>query len=100
VVIITIITIVILITKQGQTPRTNDDQQLQNLDRNTSSKMHIEFSALEIKMNELKILEKLGKGAYGVVFKASYRKSNVAVKMLEIETEGLEEFLKEAITMA
>jgi len=64
------------------------------------SRMHLEYNALEIKTSELILLERLGKGSFGIVFKASYRKSNVAVKMLEIESEGLEEFLKEAITMA
>ncbi len=56
---------------------------------------------LEIPPEELVMEEEIGRGTYGVVYKATWRGSNVAVKKLlkNIEQKELESFRSEALTM-
>lgn len=57
----------------------------------------------EIAYGELKLEQKLGQGAFGEVFKGSYRKNQVAIKVYEfrgkLPTEQAEMLLKEADVM-
>jgi len=70
-------------------PGTMDRQSMYN-----SAEMQKHF---EIPYNEIKIEKEIGRGAFGVVFKAQWRNCDCVVKQLNLQdADSKEEFLKEA----
>lgn len=56
---------------------------------------------MEIEYAELKLGEKLGEGAFGVVFKGTWRGGAVAIKKVhnDVKEQNVQDFLKEAALM-
>lgn len=70
----------------------------------TSGVLSVSTKNFEIPYRELNLKEKIGEGAYGVVYRAVWRKTECAVKQLKIDnfmnnTPALEEFRNEAELM-
>ena len=58
-----------------------------------------------VKYDEIKNEEKIGEGSFGVVYKATFRGAQVAVKkmkslFIELSEKDMEEFKKEAYVMS
>jgi len=53
----------------------------------------------EMKRSEIKLGKMLGAGNYGEVYKASWRKTDVAVKTVKEDSMGIDEFMREAAVM-
>ena len=56
------------------------------------------ISGWVIKENELELLEELGRGEFGVVYKGKFKDSMVAIKTLK-EAKNMDNFLVEASSM-
>ncbi|KAG6680341.1 hypothetical protein I3842_13G036600 [Carya illinoinensis] len=68
----------------------------------SSSILNLDEEDLVIPWSELVLKEKIGKGSFGTVYYASWRSSDVAVKILieqDFHAERFKEFLREVATM-
>ncbi|KAF2318412.1 hypothetical protein GH714_006844 [Hevea brasiliensis] len=64
----------------------------------SSSELHLEEDDLDIPWSELDLKEKIGEGSFGTVYRADWRGSDVAVKILmeqDYHVERFNEFLSE-----
>ncbi|XP_021638386.2 serine/threonine-protein kinase CTR1 isoform X2 [Hevea brasiliensis] len=68
----------------------------------SSSELHLEEDDLDIPWSELDLKEKIGEGSFGTVYRADWRGSDVAVKILmeqDYHVERFNEFLSEVKIM-
>lgn len=64
--------------------------------------LRIAMKELEIRWTDLKLLDKIGQGSYGMVYKAEWQGTDVAVKVFleqELHSEALQEFRAEVAIM-
>jgi len=64
--------------------------------------LRMAMKELEIRWTDLKLLDKIGQGSYGMVYKAEWQGTDVAVKVFleqELHSEALQEFRAEVAIM-
>jgi hypothetical protein len=103
-VICMLVIILLIVIKSRQqppvTPKTEEEMKLQRA--SSEANLRELLGNWEIDFRELSFQDKLGAGAFGIVYHAKWRKADCAVKQLLVDgknEKALKEFLKEALNM-
>eukprot|EP01132_Coremiostelium_polycephalum_P004728 gene4728-5902_t len=90
---------IVVNNNQPQQPQQHNNNALRNSGNLIQNNQGQTFSDIEISFSELKIINKLGEGTFGVVYRGTWRGSSVAIKQIKINEDVncqvLEEFRKE-----